>query len=81
MSDYRCTKEPRIFRPGISFNPGIVVAKRRSRSRHAICNCGSGETWEEVKVVNYTRFWHLEGGDWIDVALRYDHLPILRDDK
>ena len=30
---------------------------------------------------NYTRFWHLEGGAWIDVALRYDSLPIKLADK
>ena len=39
------------------------------------------EPWDEVKVVNYTRFWHLEGGAWLDVALRYDFLPILKGDK
>ena len=30
---------------------------------------------------NYTRFWHLEGGSWIDVALRYDNLPIQAGDR
>ena len=30
---------------------------------------------------NYTRFWHLEGGAWIDVALQYDSLPVKLADK